>query len=159
MAALRSMFGKRTPEPSRAIVTRWGDDKFSRGSYSFVSVGASGSDYTVVGEPVGDRLYFAGEHTIAEHPATVVGAYLSGQRAARQLHAKLRKLAGGEYHRPGSAHGAPLPSSLAPHRFFDTIPPTSHARGAGGSSDGQAGGTANGELGPRTKKRPKRLDD
>ncbi len=159
MAALRSMFGKRTPEPSRAIVTRWGDDKFSRGSYSFVSVGASGSDYTVVGEPVGDRLYFAGEHTIAEHPATVVGAYLSGQRAARQLHAKLRKLAGGEYHRPGSAHGAPLPSSLAPHRFFDTIPPTSHARGAGGSSDGQAGGAANGELGPRTKKRPKRLDD
>jgi hypothetical protein len=29
---------------------------------------------------VGERLYFAGEHTIMEHPATVVGAYLSGVR-------------------------------------------------------------------------------
>ena len=28
----------------------------------------------------------AGEHTIEEHPATVVGAHLSGLRAARKVH-------------------------------------------------------------------------
>ena len=90
--ALRSMFGDAAvPPPSRAIVTRWGEDKFSRGSYSYVHVGASGQDYAVLGEPIGDRLYFAGEHTIMEHPATVVGAHLSGLRAARTLHQRSMK--------------------------------------------------------------------
>ena len=31
------------------------------------------------------ELYFAGEHTSEEHPATVVGAYLSGLTAARTV--------------------------------------------------------------------------
>ena len=87
VAALRSMFGEKVvPPPLRTIVTRWGSDKFARGSYSYVHVGASGKDYTTLGEPIGERLHFAGEHTIQEHPATVVGAYLSGLRAARGLH-------------------------------------------------------------------------
>ena len=33
----------------------------------------------------GKELYFAGEHTSEEHPATVVGAYLSGLTAARTV--------------------------------------------------------------------------
>lgn len=67
------------------IVTRWGADEFSYGSYSFVGVGATGADYSTVAEPVGKELYFAGEHTSEEHPATVVGAYLSGLTAARAV--------------------------------------------------------------------------
>ena len=87
--ALKSMFGaKAVPDPTRTVVTRWGNDKFARGSYSYVHVGASGQDYATLGEPIGERMYFAGEHTIMEHPATVVGAYLSGLRAARTMHAK-----------------------------------------------------------------------
>ena len=83
------MFGaKAVPDPTRTVVTRWGNDKFARGSYSYVHVGASGQDYATLGEPIGERMYFAGEHTIMEHPATVVGAYLSGLRAARTMHAK-----------------------------------------------------------------------
>ena len=87
--ALQSMFGARkVPQPVKTVVTRWGADKFARGSYSYVHVGASGHDYATIGEPVGERLFFAGEHTIMEHPATVVGAYLSGLRAGRALHGK-----------------------------------------------------------------------
>lgn len=38
--------------------------------------------------PWSERHLFAaaGEHTIEEHPATVVGAHLSGLRAARKVH-------------------------------------------------------------------------
>merc|ERR1719198_1315594 len=90
------MFGEATvPPPVRTIVTRWEADRFARGSYSYVHVGASGADYATLGEPLGERLFFAGEHTIMEHPATVVGAYLSGLRAGRALHAKAR----GKVHR------------------------------------------------------------
>jgi len=84
LEALRQMFG-RVPQPTRVIVTRWGADEFSYGSYSFVGVGATGADYSTVAEPVGKELYFAGEHTSEEHPATVVGAYLSGLTAARAI--------------------------------------------------------------------------
>ena len=48
------MFG-RVPQPKRVIVTRWGDDPFSYGSYSFVGVGATGADYSTIAEPVGPR--------------------------------------------------------------------------------------------------------
>ena len=36
---------------------------------------------------MGKELYFAGEHTSEEHPATVVGAYLSGLTVARKARA------------------------------------------------------------------------
>jgi lysine-specific histone demethylase 1 len=41
-------------------------------------------DYDVMARPVGN-LFFAGEHTIGTHPATVHGAYLSGLRAASEV--------------------------------------------------------------------------
>ena len=69
LEALRQMFG-RVPQPTRVIVTRWGADEFSYGSYSFVGVGATGADYSTVAEPVGKELYFAGEHTSEEHSST-----------------------------------------------------------------------------------------
>ena len=74
------------PKPKKVIVTRWGDDEYAYGSYSHIQVGASGRDYHTLEQPVNHRLYFAGEHTIEEHPATVVGAHLSGLRAARKVH-------------------------------------------------------------------------
>ena len=52
LAALRQMFGQ-VPQPTRVIVTRWGTDEFSYGSYSFVGVGATGADYSTVAEPIG----------------------------------------------------------------------------------------------------------
>lgn len=84
--ALRSMFAAKTvPEPSAFRVTRWASDPWARGSYSYVPVRGSGADYDILGEPVGDRLFFAGEATNREYPATAHGAYLSGLREAARI--------------------------------------------------------------------------
>lgn len=73
------------PQPTGAIVTRWGTDPYSLGSYSFIAVGASPDDMKVLGEPVGERLLFAGEATNPEFFGTVHGAYLSGIREAERI--------------------------------------------------------------------------
>lgn len=75
----------RAPEPTGAIVTRWGQDPFARGSYSFLAVGSSPDDQDALAAPVGDRLAFAGEATHREFFATVHGAYLSGLREADRI--------------------------------------------------------------------------
>ncbi len=72
------------PMPSETIVTRWRQDKFARGSYSFVGAEAKPGDYERMALPVGN-LHFAGEATCATHPATVHGAYISGLRAASEV--------------------------------------------------------------------------
>ncbi|RDA96061.1 hypothetical protein CP533_5924 [Ophiocordyceps camponoti-saundersi (nom. inval.)] len=81
---LRSIFGKDVPYPVEAVVTRWGSDRFARGSYSSAASGMLPDDYNTMARPLGN-LFFAGEHTIGTHPATVHGAYLSGLRAAGEV--------------------------------------------------------------------------
>jgi lysine-specific histone demethylase 1 len=39
-------------QPKETVVTRWRADPWSRGSYSFVAVGSSGSDYDILAVPV-----------------------------------------------------------------------------------------------------------
>jgi len=73
------------PTPIGSIVTRWGTDQYARGSYSFIAVGSSPDDMHALGEPVGERLLFAGEATNPEWFGTVHGAYLSGQREADRV--------------------------------------------------------------------------
>ncbi|KAI3917145.1 hypothetical protein MKX01_003594 [Papaver californicum] len=74
------------PEPIQTVCTRWGSDPFSLGSYSNVAVGASGDDYDILAENVGDgRLFFAGEATNRRYPATMHGAFLSGLREAANM--------------------------------------------------------------------------
>ncbi|WP_445166451.1 flavin monoamine oxidase family protein [Mycolicibacterium sp. Dal123E01] len=73
------------PTPTGSIVTRWGTDQYARGSYSFIAVGSSPDDMHALGEPVGERLLFAGEATNPEWFGTVHGAYLSGQREADRV--------------------------------------------------------------------------
>jgi monoamine oxidase len=70
--------------PLRATTTAWEDDPYAYGSYSFVKVGGSLEMYNDLAKPQG-RIYFAGEHTNSDYPATVHGAYLSGIRATRIL--------------------------------------------------------------------------
>ena len=66
-------------------MTRWASDPLAGGSYSYFRVGAEAEDYDALAEPVGDRLFFAGEATNRTHPATVHGAHLSGLREARRI--------------------------------------------------------------------------
>lgn len=82
---LRNVFKHATiPDPLETIVTRWGTDRFTRGSYSYVAAKALPGDYDLMATPIGN-LHFAGEATCGTHPATVHGAYLSGLRAASEV--------------------------------------------------------------------------
>ncbi|KAI3989944.1 hypothetical protein MKX01_003647 [Papaver californicum] len=85
MSILRGIFSPKgidVPNPIQTICTKWGSDPLCLGSYSHVRVGSSGKDYDILAESVGDRLFFAGEATIRQHPATMHGAFLSGLREA-----------------------------------------------------------------------------
>ncbi len=42
-------------------------------------------DYDRLARPVGKCLFFAGEATSRNHPATVAGAYLSGRQVAGEI--------------------------------------------------------------------------
>ncbi|KAJ5138436.1 uncharacterized protein N7515_003284 [Penicillium bovifimosum] len=82
---LRNIFKDTTvPDPLETIITRWGQDPFTYGSYSYVAAAAFPNDYDEMARPIGN-LHFAGEATCGTHPATVHGAYLSGLRAASEI--------------------------------------------------------------------------
>ncbi|XP_068639643.1 lysine-specific histone demethylase 1 homolog 3-like [Aristolochia californica] len=86
LMVLRKLFGEDSvPDPVASVVTNWGRDPFSRGAYSYVAVGASGEDYDILGRPVENCLFFAGEATCKEHPDTVGGAMMSGLREAVRI--------------------------------------------------------------------------
>ncbi len=85
MGCLRKMYGGSIPEPSGYLVTRWNQDPFSLGSYSYVPVGSKQSQRRQIGMPVENRVFFAGEATSQFFPSTVHGAFLSGVRAAYEI--------------------------------------------------------------------------
>lgn len=100
LAVLKGIFGNSAvPQPKETVVTRWRADPWSRGSYSYVATGSSGNDYDILATPVTPpsvipgtgqtailpRLFFSGEHTIRNYPATVHGALLSGLREAGRI--------------------------------------------------------------------------
>jgi polyamine oxidase len=81
---LQRLFGRPIPPPEDFRVTRWRHDPFARGAYSYLAAGATLDDDERLAEPVGQRLCFAGEHTDRACPATLAGAFLSGQREAER---------------------------------------------------------------------------
>uniref|UniRef100_A0A3Q3LK98 Lysine-specific histone demethylase n=1 Tax=Mastacembelus armatus TaxID=205130 RepID=A0A3Q3LK98_9TELE len=98
LAILKGIFGSSAvPQPKETVVTRWRADPWARGSYSYVAAGSSGNDYDLMAQPITPgpaipgasqpvpRLFFAGEHTIRNYPATVHGALLSGLREAGRI--------------------------------------------------------------------------
>jgi len=88
VSSLASIFGGRTAIQARleaAWLHDWQKDPFSRGAYSYVTVGGEGARRALAA-PLRDTLYFAGEATDYEgEHGTVAGALRSGMRAARQL--------------------------------------------------------------------------
>ena len=85
MQTLRIMFGNAIPEPVDFQITRWASDPFAFGSYSFNPVGSHPRMRGHLAQPLGERLYFAGEATEQEYFGTAHGAYMSGVRAAEEM--------------------------------------------------------------------------
>ncbi|MEB3162409.1 MAG: FAD-dependent oxidoreductase [Prochlorothrix sp.] len=85
MQTLRRLYGRQVPDPVAVQMTRWFSDPFARCSYSSPVVGITEQTRADLAAPVGDRVFFAGEATSVDYPATVHGAYLSGQASADQI--------------------------------------------------------------------------
>jgi monoamine oxidase len=89
LSPLEQAMGRQLPAPKQIVRSRWTDDPWAMGSYSVVRPGGEPEDREVLAEPVGPRLWLAGEHTVTDHPATVHGAWLSGRRVASKVLAAL----------------------------------------------------------------------
>ncbi|HLP87123.1 MAG TPA: FAD-dependent oxidoreductase [Nostocaceae cyanobacterium] len=85
MKVLRNIYGADIPNPEDWLITRWKTDPFTKGSYSYLPVGASLAEREALAEPIANKLFFAGEATSKSYPATVHGALLSGRTAAKQI--------------------------------------------------------------------------
>lgn len=87
MAALRGMYPDAPKTYRHCIVTRWRDDAFSKGSYSYTTPRMEYKPaHEGVGAPVdGGRVSFAGEACSLKYPATANGAYSTGVEAAERL--------------------------------------------------------------------------
>lgn len=85
LRALRQMFGAVIPDPLDYIRTRWADDPYTQGGYSFQKVGQQPFDRQWLAAPLAQTLFFAGEATHAQHFSTVHGAYASGLRAVGEM--------------------------------------------------------------------------
>uniref|UniRef100_T1JS20 Amine oxidase domain-containing protein n=1 Tax=Tetranychus urticae TaxID=32264 RepID=T1JS20_TETUR len=80
------------PDPVNIIPTRWHQDPFSRGSYSFISAQSCVGDIEKLAQPIYSNpaqekpnLLFAGEACHTSYFSTTHGAFLTGRKAALYL--------------------------------------------------------------------------
>lgn len=66
----------------RAVCSQWCSDPDHGGAYSHLRLGGTPAHRRRLGEQILPGLWFAGEATSAEYPATMHGAWFSGERAA-----------------------------------------------------------------------------
>lgn len=85
MQKIRDLFGEKAPNPIQTKIFRWASDPYTYGSYSYTPIGAMPEDYTNLAKSIDDKIFFAGEATNHQYPATTHGAYLSGIRAAQEI--------------------------------------------------------------------------
>jgi monoamine oxidase len=80
------MFGSAIPDPIGVQISRWRQDPYARGAYSYQSVGTKQKDRLALFGPDWEgRLHFAGEATSRDYPGTTHGALLTGRAAAIAL--------------------------------------------------------------------------
>lgn len=86
MAALRTMFGNGIPDPVAYQVTRWRQDPYALGAYSFQPVGTKAKTRrSLFGGDWKGTLFFAGEAASHDHPGTLHGALMTGRSVADMI--------------------------------------------------------------------------
>ncbi|XP_058841066.1 peroxisomal N(1)-acetyl-spermine/spermidine oxidase-like [Acipenser ruthenus] len=90
---IRKFTGNPSITPKRILQSKWHSDPYTKGSYSYVAVGCSGSDIENIVQPLPLQetdtkplqVLFAGEATHQSFYSTTHGALLSGWREADRL--------------------------------------------------------------------------
>jgi monoamine oxidase len=77
--------GQHCPDPVSIMSTCWTTDRYSGGAYTHITPEADARDCDLLGQPVGGRVLFAGEHTQSSRLVYVAGALTSGIREAKRL--------------------------------------------------------------------------
>jgi monoamine oxidase len=94
LESLTALFGQRGKIEGAlegAWVHDWQSDPYARGAYSYITAGGDKAREQLA-QPLANTLFFAGEATDTESEAgTVAGALQSGERAAREVLASLKK--------------------------------------------------------------------
>jgi len=85
MVHLKDMYGNNIPNPTNLLRTKWQNNENTFGAYSYTAVGTEMKHFDDLAEEVGNKLFFAGEHTSRDYFSTVHGAYLSGIREADKI--------------------------------------------------------------------------
>lgn len=89
-AELATVLSHKVPVPTDVYITRWGQEPFMLGSYARLLRGATGLEPRQLRQPLGGRVYFAGEALHPSDPGTVHGAFWSGEQAACTLEHRLK---------------------------------------------------------------------
>jgi monoamine oxidase len=82
MSVLRSVWGEDVTDPVQVLSTHWATDPQTFGAYAYIRPGGSDSQCNDLADPIQDRLFLCGEHTIFDYKGTIHGAYMSGLIAA-----------------------------------------------------------------------------
>jgi hypothetical protein len=85
MEGLRNVFGEAAGRPVKIQTTTWESDPYSAGAYMYLPPGVTSEELDVIAEPIGERVMFAGEHTLRIHWATMQSGYHSGLREAARI--------------------------------------------------------------------------
>ena len=85
MAHLKDIYGSSIPQPKNMLRTKWGSNPNAYGAYSFTAIETEMSHFDDLAASVGQKLFFAGEHTENDYFSTTHGAYLSGIREAGKI--------------------------------------------------------------------------
>ena len=83
--AVAALGARRVPTPQAAIITRWRQDPFAGGSYSYLPAGFDPNARSALRSDVDGRVFFAGEATSDDYAGTVHGALLEGRAAADRI--------------------------------------------------------------------------
>lgn len=85
MKNLRQIYGNSIPQPIDYQLTRWSQDSFTFGSYSYYATNSTPNHRQELAKPINQQVFFAGEATSLDYPATIHGAYLSGLRVSQEI--------------------------------------------------------------------------
>uniref|UniRef100_A0A6N2NKK3 Amine oxidase domain-containing protein n=1 Tax=Salix viminalis TaxID=40686 RepID=A0A6N2NKK3_SALVM len=117
--------------PIQYLVSRWGSDINSLGSYSYDTVGKSHDLYERLRIPV-DNLFFAGEATSVSYPGSVHGAFSTGLMAAEDCRMRVLERYGEvDLFQPVMGEETPVSVPLLISRMEERYCPVSAKRGQG----------------------------